>query len=91
MYLHCRYGFRVMRTQIQKWGNSLAIRIPKAYAADLGIEQNSAVEVSLEDGSLIIRPADRVAYRLDDLLDSVTRENLHKEEDYGPPVGGEAW
>jgi antitoxin MazE len=80
-----------MRARLQRWGNSLAIRIPKAFAADLGIEQNSTVELSLEDGSLVLRPADRVVYRLDDLLENVTRENLHDEQDYGPPVGGETW
>ena len=80
-----------MRTQIQKWGNSLAVRIPKAFAADLGLEQNRAVEMSIEDGSLVLRPADRAIYSLDGLMDGIVRENLHDEQDYGPPVGGEVW
>ena len=40
---------------------------------------------------MVIKPADRVVYRLDDLLDSVTSENLHNERDYGPPIGGGTW
>jgi antitoxin MazE len=80
-----------MRTQIQMWGNSLAVRIPKAFAADLGFERNGTIEMSLEDGSLVLRRYDRKIYLLDDLLEGVTSENLHDEQDFGTPVGGEVW
>lgn len=78
-----------MRTSVQKWGNSLAVRIPKAFANDLGIEQDVSVDLSMEDGALVVRPAKRVHFELESLLSKVTDENLHKEVDWGPAVGRE--
>ena len=80
-----------MRAQIQKWGNSLAVRIPKAFAAELGLVQDSSVELALEDGSLVVRPSPSPEYHLSELLDRVTEDNLHTEEDYGRAVGNEEW
>ena len=80
-----------MKTQVQKWGNSLAVRIPKAFAADLGLAQDSTVELALKDGSLVVRPSPRLQFRLSDLLERVTEENLHREEDFGEAVGSEEW
>ena len=80
-----------MKTQIQKWGNSLAVRIPKAFAVDLGLAQNSAVELALEDGSIVVRPSPRTQYQLSDLLERVTENNLHNEEGFGEAVGSEEW
>ncbi|MCP4902235.1 MAG: AbrB/MazE/SpoVT family DNA-binding domain-containing protein [bacterium] len=80
-----------MRTQVQKWGNSLAVRIPKAFAADLGVTLDSPVELSMKDGCLLVRPNIVPKYELKDLLSSVTPENLHTEFDIGPEVGNEAW
>jgi len=80
-----------MKTQIQKWGNSLAVRIPKAFAADLGLAQDSSVELGLEDGNLVVRPSPPPQYQLSELLDRVTENNLHTEEDYGRAVGNEEW
>jgi antitoxin MazE len=80
-----------MKTQIQKWGNSLAVRIPKAFAAHLGMVQDSSVELALEDGNLVIRPSPSPKYQLSELLDRVTENNLHSEEDYGRAVGNEEW
>jgi antitoxin MazE len=80
-----------MKTQIQKWGNSLAVRIPKAFAANLGLAQDSSVELALEDGNLVVRPSPALRYQLSELLDRVTEDNLHNEEDYGRAVGNEEW
>jgi antitoxin MazE len=80
-----------MKTQIQKWGNSLAVRIPKAFAASLGLAQDSSVELALENGSLVVRPSPGPRYELSELLDRVTENNLHTEEDYGRAVGNEEW
>jgi antitoxin MazE len=80
-----------MKAQIKKWGNSLAVRIPKAFAANLGLAQNSSIELALEDGSLVIRPSPGPRYELSTLLDRVTENNLHTEEDYGRAVGNEEW
>ena len=80
-----------MKARVQRWGNSLAVRIPRAFADDLGLVDGAAVELTLEEGSLTLRPAPSPAYRLVELLDRVTRENRHGEEDLGPPAGGEVW
>ena len=82
-----------MKTRIQKRGNSLAIRIPKSFAEDVGISSESEVELSLVDGQLIIAPVveQETEYRLEDLLALVTEDNLHVEADFGAPVGDEVW
>ena len=80
-----------METRVQKWGNSLALRIPKAFADQIGIEPDSAVDISLVDGELIISPVITPKIMLDELLADVTQENLHGEVDTGPSVGHESW
>lgn len=80
-----------MRTRIQKWGNSLALRIPKALAAEVHIEQDSLVEISLVEGKLILEPVAEPAWTLEELLAGVTEQNLHGEVDTGPATGREAW
>ena len=80
-----------METRVQKWGNSLALRIPKAFADQIGIEPDSAVDISLVDGELIISPVITPKIILDELLADVTQENLHGEVDTGPSVGHESW
>ncbi len=80
-----------MRTRIQKWGNSLAVRIPKAYAVDLGIGPDAPVELSLEGDVLVLRPRPGEKYRLESLLAEVNEDNLHEAVDWGGPVGREDW
>jgi len=80
-----------MKATIQKWGNSLALRIPKTVAAELGLEQRSLVELSMTRGTLVLKPAKRVRPALADLLDKITTENIHAEADLGPPQGRESW
>ena len=80
-----------MKTQVQKWGNSLAVRIPKAFANDLGLDQDSDIELALEDGCLILKPTTLPKYELSSLLSRVTEENLHSEYDFGGPTGSERW
>jgi len=78
-----------MDTKIQKWGNSLALRIPKAYAERIGLRTNSPVRISLEEDRLVIEPVRRA--KLADLLADVTPDNIHDETDWGAPVGNEVW
>lgn len=78
-----------MDTKVQKWGNSLAVRIPKVYAEQLGLDSNSPVKVSLEGDRLVIESVQRV--KLDDLLAGVTPDNIHAETDWGDAVGNEVW
>ena len=80
-----------MKTRIQKWGNSLALRIPKSFAAETHLEQGTLVEVSLQNGTLLITPLPQPAITLEALLKRVTPQNLHHEVDTGPAVGGEVW
>ena len=80
-----------MRTQVQKWGNSLALRIPKAFALDLGIAQDAPVELVLEDGCLVIRPLEIPRYDLAGLLERIDADNVHGEVDFGTAKGAEAW
>ncbi len=80
-----------MQTQVQKWGNSLALRIPKLMAQEAGLERNARVELVLEDGRLIITPLSEPERALDVLLAQVTEDNLHGEVDTGPAVGHESW
>lgn len=76
-----------MRTQVQKWGNSLALRLPKPFATEIGLQRNSPVEISLVDGKLIIEPV----LTLEHLLAQVNEDNLHAEIETGSAVGREAW
>jgi antitoxin MazE len=90
-YLHSRYREIVMKTRVQKWGNSLALRIPKSFAAEVGIREDASVELSLVEGALVVRPVLPQALTLAELLRGVTDENLHDEWDTGPAVGKETW
>ncbi len=81
-----------MKTRVQKWGNSLALRIPKSFAEEVGLQDASAVEVSLVKGKLVVTPlATRPQCTLKGLLSQVTEDNLHRELDTGNPVGNEGW
>lgn len=80
-----------METRIGKWGNSLAVRIPQAVAARVGITLNAAVELTARGDRLVVSVLKQPRTELDELLAGVTEDNLHGEVDAGPPVGGEAW
>jgi antitoxin MazE len=80
-----------MRTRVGKWGNSLALRIPKQFAADAGIEDESVVHVTLQNRAIVIEPVAVPTYSLTQLLADITPENLHAEVDTGEAIGGEAW
>jgi len=80
-----------MRTRIQKWGNSLALRIPKSFATEVGIQRETPVEISLANGKLVIAPVAKPKLTLKQLLAKVTKENLHREVDTGTAVGNESW
>ena len=80
-----------MHTKIQKWGNSLGLRIPRAFATEAKVEEGSLVDVSIENGCLQIRPVRPRRYLLEELLERVSRQNLHAEIPSGGSVGREAW
>jgi len=80
-----------MRTRIQKWGNSLAVRIPRTFATDAGIERDTPVEIGLNEGAITIRPVVDASPSLAALVAGITADNLHGEVDTGEPIGREAW
>jgi antitoxin MazE len=80
-----------MQTKIQKWGNSLGLRIPKSFAAEAKVEAGSTVDLSVKDGELVVKPIRRRKYELRDLLKAINSRNIHREVETGDPVGREAW
>ena len=80
-----------MLTKVQKWGNSLALRIPKAFALDAQLENDSVVEVSLVDGQIVIKPIVAPTWTLEQLLSGINNDNIHHETDTGNAVGNEIW
>ena len=80
-----------MKTRLRKWGNSLALRIPKSLAIEAGLKSNASVELSLDDGKLVITPIIKPKWTLKQLLAQVTDKNAHREIDTGPATGDEAW
>jgi antitoxin MazE len=80
-----------MKTRVQKWGNSLAVRIPKSFAAEAGLQANAPVELSLTKGALVVKPIAPQPLTLKELLAGITDDNLPGEWDTGPAVGKEIW
>lgn len=80
-----------MNATVQKWGNSLALRIPNSLAKDVRLHQGSVVEVVVEEGKMVIKPKGRHKYSLVQLIRKVTKSNRHGELGWGGPVGQEIW
>ena len=80
-----------MRLRVQKWGNSLALRIPKPFAEEARVKQGSVVDLSVAEGKLVAVPMKREKWSLSKLLEAVTKKNLHGETDFGQAVGREVW
>ena len=80
-----------MITHVQKWGNSLGVRIPKNIAEDIHVEDGATVDMRVEEGYLVIAPVGKPAYTLEELVSKITPENRHDLIDFGPPRGKEVW
>lgn len=80
-----------MRTRVQKWGNSLAVRIPQPFARESKLGENSEVDVSLRNGRLVIVPVSTPEVSLQELVGGITKKNLHHEIATGAKRGNEAW
>ena len=82
-----------MDTRIQRWGNSLAVRIPKSFAVEIGLSEDAPVDLRMSDGSLVITPARRVrgTLNLEDLVAAMPADIRPEELDWGPPAGSEVW
>jgi antitoxin MazE len=79
-----------MEVKVQKWGNSLAIRIPKIYATEINVNLGALLTINREDNKLILEPKQEKE-KLEVLLSKVTAENIHEEIETGIGVGNEAW
>jgi antitoxin MazE len=79
-----------MKTRVQKWGNSLAVRIPQHVIREAGLAYNVPVEMKVEEGKLVIQRTEEIP-TLEALLAKVTPENIHKEVETGEAVGNEVW
>jgi antitoxin MazE len=80
-----------MKTRAQKWGNSLAIRVPKSVAQQVGLKEQDDLEIEVQDGNVVLKPQLQRVYRLEDLVKQITQKNLHGEIDTGTSVGREIW
>ena len=80
-----------MEARIDKWGNSLALRIPQPLASQLGLKLDTEVELTPRGGELVVSVRKQAQSNLDILLEGITEENLHAEVDTGQPVGNETW
>jgi antitoxin MazE len=77
-------------TQIARWGNSLGLRLPKSVALEAQVGEGDAVDVSVKNGAIVVRP-NRPTYSLEQLVAKIMPRNRHKESDWGTPVGDEVW
>ena len=80
-----------MQTMIQQWGNSLALRIPKAFAQQAKVKKGSRIKLTVEKNRLVMEPIEKKPVTLKQLLAGVTPENIHPETDWGKPMGKEIW
>ena len=83
-----------MKVEFLKWGNSLALRVPKAFAQEIGAVVGKAANMEVRDGKLVVEIAKptkrrRRRYTLEQLVDGISPQNRHRELELGPPVGDE--
>lgn len=80
-----------MRAVVKKWGNSASVRIPASVMQAMRLKLDDAVDVREESGRIVIEPERHKEYDLAELVKGITRDNLHKEIDFGTAVGKEVW
>ena len=78
-----------MQTQVQKWGNSLGLRIPRRLGEQIGLDAGNAVSLSAKNGELVVMPAVPTCLSLDELLAAVSDSNLHSSVETRSGVGAE--
>jgi antitoxin MazE len=80
-----------MTTKVQKWGNSYAVRLPKAVVEELGLSSDTKVDIETTPKGIFIKPQKRIKFTLEELVAKITPENRHESIDWGPPRGKEIW
>ena len=79
-----------METVIRKWGNSPAVRINATAMKIAAFDLEQRVTIKASKGRIVIEPADKLEFRLEDLVGDITSNNLHDSVDFGEPLGKEA-
>lgn len=74
---------------MQKWGNSLGVRIPRGLAEEVGLGAGTEGSLSAQDGELVVKPSVPARLNLDDLLAEVSEDTLHASVETGSAVGAE--
>lgn len=80
-----------MHATVQKWGNSLALRLPKPFTAEINIAENSVVDISIQNNQIVIKPLKKAPINVDELINAISPDNLYAEVSMGLPVGNEVW
>lgn len=80
-----------METKIQKWGNSLGIRLPKSVTQGHELAAGSVVRVTTKDKKIILERVEKPSATIDELVASITKDNLHQEINWGKARGNEIW
>ncbi len=80
-----------MHVRVQKWGNSLAVRLPKPLAEDAEVKEGTVLNLAVSEGKVVATRVEKKKQSLKQLLAQITRKNLHAEVDSGPSVGREIW
>jgi len=80
-----------MQVRVQKWGNSLAVRIPKPLAEDAEVKEGTVLNLAVSEGRVVATHVEKKKLSLKQLLAKVSKKNLHAEVDLGPSVGREIW
>ena len=80
-----------MLVRVQKWGNSLAVRIPKPLAQDAEVREGTVLNLAVSEGKVVATPVKKNKLSLRQLLAKVNKKNLHEEIRFGSPMGRETW
>ena len=80
-----------MRTTLTKWGDSLAVRIPKTVVDEIDLSEGRQVDLRVAQGNIVIQPVRPREWTIEGLVGGITAENLHRERPSGEPLGVEAW
>jgi antitoxin MazE len=80
-----------MKTAVRKWGNSLAIRIPRTFAQETLLDNGTIIDLEVKTGAIVIRRSNTKRHSLKQLLSRIRSSNQHSEQQWGAPVGHEIW
>ena len=78
-----------MKTSAQKWGNSVAVRVPKSSVEKAGVNLRDSFDIEVVRGNIVLKPRLRRDFRLESLVKGITKRNVHEAVEFGPPVGRE--